>query len=279
MSAGTVISGGFPGRVAQEVQPNPKCRGCLHYVDSAGRTGACSIGLRPWLCGDTGDAADIGYAPIDGGAGAYLPDMSNHGAHAHEVETQCVSDLYGAGSTKPVQMQQVSLGEEHVHLIKSMVSQHTAMQKSQCRLCKSAGTHGMQPFNNEPQVCTCEPIEAIAIAKSLASRLTNRQRASMTLEDVTQFVYDVAKSGFKMPVEKAHHLTKPSDDLKKTDPQTAVSLKKIHSFVKQHGGIRSTLHDDHVKIHIPWRHVDTGEEGTDVHKVTTMSQARRHLGY
>jgi hypothetical protein len=198
MAAGTVISGGFPGRVAQEVQPNQKCHGCLHYDGQAGRTGACTIGLRPWLCGE-GEAAEIGYAPITHGAGSYLPDMNTHGSHAAEVESQDVSSLYGAGSTRPVMIQQVSLGEEHVQLVKSMVANHTKMQKSMCRLCHQAGTIGISRSNADPQVCTCEPIAARDIAKSIYSRLSNRAQQAVTPDDVEQFVYDVAKSGFKMP--------------------------------------------------------------------------------
>ena len=201
MSAGTVISGGFPGRVAQEVTPNQKCSGCLHYDGQAGRIGACTIGSRPWLCGD-GGAADIGYAPLVRGAGTYLPGMSNHDAQAPEVETQFVSDLYGAGSTRPVTFEQVSLGEEHVHFIKSMVAQHASLQREMCRLCKSQGSIGVAPWTNDPQVCTCEPIAARDIAKSLAPRLNNRQRSILSLNDVTAFVYDVAKAGYKMPLEK-----------------------------------------------------------------------------
>lgn len=196
MAAGTVISGGFPGRVAQEVQPNPKCNGCLHFDGQAGRTGACTIGLRPWLCGE-GDAADIGYAPISRGAGAYLPGMDNHSVQAPHVDDQEVSDLYGARSTRGVQFQQVSLGEEHIHFVKSMVAQHTEVQKTMCRLCKSAGTIGTTHSNLAPQVCTCEPIAARDIAKALVSRLSNLARAVIDVDDATAFVYDVAQAGFK----------------------------------------------------------------------------------
>lgn len=202
MTAGTVISGGFPGRVAQEVQPNQKCGGCLHYDGQAGRTGACTIGLRPWLCGE-GDAADIGYAPLTRGAGAYLPDMSNHDAQAREVETQFVSELYGAGSTRPVQVQHVSLGENHVNFIKSMVDTHSMLQRSMCRLCANSGAIGTAPANVGPQVCTCEPMAARDVAKALAPKLSNLARSLMTIDDVIAFVYDVAKAGYKLPLEKA----------------------------------------------------------------------------
>lgn len=203
MSAGTVISGGFPGRVAQEVQPNPKCNGCLHFDGQAGRTGACTIGSRPWLCGE-GDAADIGYAPIARGAGTYLPGMSNTGVHAPAVGDQEVADLFGAGSTRPVSFQQVSLGEEHVHFVKSFVENHTLIQKSMCRLCKSAGALGTTHSNIAPQVCTCETIAARDVAKALMPRLSNRERSVVTLEDATGFVYEVAKAGFNSrAMEKA----------------------------------------------------------------------------
>jgi hypothetical protein len=202
MAAGTVVSGGFPGRIAQEVNPNQKCGGCLHYDGQAGRTGACTIGWQPWNCGD-GDAAEIGYAPIGHGAGSYLPDMSNHGAHAPEVETQFVSDMYGAGSTRPIHVQQVSLGEEHVHFVKSMVDDHAQFQRSMCRQCQSRGAIGTAPANVEPQVCSCSPIAAREVAKALAPRLSNLARSVMTFDDVVAFVYDVAKAGFKLPLEKA----------------------------------------------------------------------------
>ena len=155
------------------------------------------------MCGD-GGAAEIGYAPITHGAGSYLPDMSNHGAHAREVETQYVSDLYGSGSTKPVSVQTMSLGGEAVEFIKSMVDEHMSFERSTCRLCKSAGTTiGATPFTNDPQVCTCVPIKATDIAKALVGRMSNRERVETSFDDVTAFVYDVAKAGYKMPVAKA----------------------------------------------------------------------------
>lgn len=201
MAAGTIVSGGFPGRVAQEVQPNPKCNGCLHFDGQAGRTGACTIGLRPWNCGD-GDAADIGYAPITRGAGAYLPGMSNRSAQASQVGLQETDELTGAGSVRPVTFQQVSLGEEHVHFVKSLVSQHTTLQKSMCRLCQSSSMIGTAPPNIGYQFCTCAPIEARIIAKALVQKLSNLERSVIDLDDLTAFVYDVAKAGFKR-MEKA----------------------------------------------------------------------------
>lgn len=204
MSAGTVISGGFPGRVAQEVQPNQKCGGCLHYDGQVGRTGACTIGLRPWLCGE-GDAQDIGYAPLTRGAGSYLPDMGNHGVHAPEVAPQQTSDLHGVGSTRPVQVQQVSLGEEHVHLVKSLVERHATLQKAVCRACSMRGTYGIAPPNVGVQVCSCVPLEATTVAKAIISRMSNAQRSVLSSEsadpvaDVAQWVRDVAKAGFRKP--------------------------------------------------------------------------------
>lgn len=201
MSAGTVISGGFPGRVAQEVQPNQKCGGCLHYDGQVGRTGACTIGDSPWKCGD-GDAPDIGYAPLARGAGSYLPDMSNHGAHAPEVDPQHVGGLYGAGSTRPVEIRQVSLGEEHVHLVKSMVDRHAELQKSQCGLCSMQGSHGVTPPNVGYQLCSCAPLAAEVVAKAIMSRASNSLRATTMFSDVVEWVRDVAKAGFRLPVPK-----------------------------------------------------------------------------
>lgn len=199
MSAGTVISGGFPGRVAQEVQPNQKCEGCLHYDRQAGRTGACTIGEHPWNCG-TGEAQEVGYAPLHRGAGSYLPDMSNHGAHAPGVAAQPASDLHGAGSTRPVAFHQVSLGEEHVHVVKSVLEGHGRLQKSQCRLCSMQGTHGTAPPNLGLQVCTCKSIRAEDVAKAVVARMSNALRAAVPFDALVQWVRDVAKAGFRLPL-------------------------------------------------------------------------------
>lgn len=201
MSAGTVISGGFPGRVAQEVQPNQKCEGCLHYDRQVGRTGACTIGLHPWNCGD-GEAPEVSYSPLVRGANG--PDLSNHGVHAPEVDAQHVSGLYGTGSTRPVTIQQVVLGEEHVHLVKSLVERHAELQKSQCRLCSMRGSHGIGPMNAGAQECSCVPLQAVAVAKALAARMSNAQRAQLQanpnwVQDTAEWVRAVAKAGFRAP--------------------------------------------------------------------------------
>lgn len=201
MPAGTVISGGFPGRVAQEVQPNQKCEGCLHYDRQAGRTGACTIGERPWNCGE-GEAQEVGYAPLHRGAGSYLPDLSNHGAHAPEVDPHGSSDLYGVGSTRPVTFHQVSLGEEHVHLVKSMVESHTRIQKSQCRLCSMQGSHGTAPANVGYQVCTCAPIQAETVAKAIEGRMSNALRVAVPFDELVEWVREVTKAGFRLPIPK-----------------------------------------------------------------------------
>lgn len=201
MAAGTVISGGFPGRVAREVHPNQKCEGCLHYERQAGRTGVCTIGLRPDNCGD-GEAPEVSYAPIASGAGSYLPDMSNHGAHAPEVDPQHVGGLYGSGSTRPVAIQQVTLGEEHVHIVKSVLGQHADLQKSQCLRCSMRGAHGTSPHNVDPQPCTCKPIEAATVAKAVASRMSNAARARIPLDSLTEWVREVVKAGFQLPAPR-----------------------------------------------------------------------------
>lgn len=201
MAAGTVISGGFPGRVAQEVHPNQKCSGCLHYDGQGGRTGVCTIGERPWNCG-TGDAQDVGYAPIARGAGAYLPDMTARRMGAPDADPQEAADLYGAGSTRPVQVRQVTLGEEHVHFVKSLVARHSDFQKSQCRLCSMAGAHGVAPCNVGIQFCTCAPITAESVAKALTGRLSNALREAYDADELAEWVRDVAKAGFRLPVPR-----------------------------------------------------------------------------
>lgn len=201
MSAGTVISGGFPGRVAREVFPNQKCSGCLHYDGQAGRTGACLIGLRPDNCG-SGEHPNVSYAPIARGAGSYLPDMSNHGARAQEVDQAGTSALYGLGSVRPVVVRQISLGEEHVHVVKSVLAAHRRMQKSQCRRCSMDGAHGTSPMNVEPQPCTCSPISAEVVAKAVLGGMTNAARDGLTVDGVASWVRDVAKAGFRLPAAR-----------------------------------------------------------------------------
>lgn len=225
MSAGTVISGGFPGRVAQEVTPNQKCEGCLHYDRQAGRTGACTIGDSPWKCG-AGDAPDIGYAPLARGAGSYLPDMGSHGARAPEVDPQVVGGLYGSGSTRPVEIRQVSLGEEHVHVVKSVLERHAELQKSQCLRCSMRGTHGTAPHNTDPQACSCRPIEAATVAKAVVARMSNAQRVGAPLDAVTAWVREVAKAGFRLPASN----TRGSADLR--------------AFALEHSGVEGNGRSD-----------------------------------
>lgn len=202
MPAGTVISGGFPGRVAREVFPNQKCSGCLHYDGQGGRTGVCTIGLRPDNCGD-GEVPEISYAPIVRGAGSYLPAMSNHPAQAPEVDPQETSALHGSGSTRAVQVHQVSLGEEHVHFVKSMLDEHDRLQKSQCLRCSMQRTHGTAPHNAGTQSCTCQTISAEVVAKAIISRMSNALKSRVSVGDVAAWVRDVAKAGFRLPAPKS----------------------------------------------------------------------------
>lgn len=230
-SPGTVISGGFPGRVAQEVQPNQKCHGCLHYDGQGGRTGVCTIGSKPFMCGE-GDDQMTGYAPLARGAGSYLPDMSNHAVQAREVPTQFVSDLYGAGSTRPVQFQQVTLGEEREHFVKSLVEKHMEIERKCCRLHQGNGpSFGTSPYNTAPQSCSCVMPTDVSVAKALVGQLSNRERVQLDDADLLDFVrafgdvkwtgeyvevkHDVGKGSFFTPVGKyetsrgqggAHHV-------------------------------------------------------------------------
>lgn len=187
-SPGTVISGGFPGRVAQEVTPNPKCHGCLHYDGQGGRTGVCTVGLKPAICGE-GELPEFTYAPIARGAGAYLHDMNNHAVQAREVDAQSVGGLYGAGSTRPVQFQVVTLGDEHAHFIKSFIDQHMEVERKCCRLHQGHGLAiGSSPYHNAPQSCSCVSPTDVMVAKALLPRLSNRERVALDVDDVLDFV-------------------------------------------------------------------------------------------
>lgn len=243
MAAGTVVSGGFPGRVAQEVQPNQKCNGCLHFDGQAGRIGACTIGLRPWLCGD-GGAADIGYAPISQGAGSYLPGMSNHDAQAHDVETQFVSSLYGAGSTRPVEVQQMSLGAEHVHFVKSLVSKHMETERQMCRLHQGHGqSYGVSPYTNAPQSCSCVEVTDMVVAKALVGQLNNRQRAALTREQLFGFVHDQAGVQHTVEVAKAFKVHGPDSAVQNvypTEKRAKTAAAKLDAL-KHPSGVRHSV--------------------------------------
>ena len=256
MAAGTVISGGFPGRVAQEVQPNPKCSGCLHFDGQGGRTGICTIGTKPWMCGD-GDAQDIGFAPIARGAGKYLPDMSNHSVQAREVETQFVSDLYGSGSTRPVKFQEVKLNEGHSLLVKSYYDRYMEMQRTMCRLHQGHGqSYGMAaPSNFDAQVCSCSNPSTRDMAKSLVPQLGNRERTMLEFEDIVEFVEDVVRAGFQR-IEKA-----------------VFPAGKYGKFVTSHVGDKSgtgMLRESSGRMHVHFHPADGSEP---VHVGTSASPA------
>jgi len=223
----------------------------MHYDGQAGRTGVCTIGDSPWKCGD-GDAQDIGYAPIARGAGSYLPDMSNHGAHAPEVGAQGTSELYGAGSTRPVTFHQVSLGEEHVHLVKSIVGRHTELQKSQCLLCSMRGARGgaVRPDIGF-QSCTCAPIQATDVAKTLVSRMSNAQRVGVSFDDLAQWVRDVAKAGFKLPVpRKARSLGARVVDPERRAEDRALNRPKKPALSDQVQAEAKTRKSDPIQIQL-----------------------------
>lgn len=60
-----------PGQMAQTVRANPKCLGCYHYDQIAGkRHGLCTKGLLPKKCGDGSDP-EAGYAPLVPDQAAY----------------------------------------------------------------------------------------------------------------------------------------------------------------------------------------------------------------
>jgi hypothetical protein len=57
------------------------------------------------------------------------------------------------------------------------------------------------------------------------------------------------------------------------DGAQAAKVAKVHAFVNNHSfgaGGHATLHEDHVKVH---------EEGEKPRRMSSMKQARDHLGY
>lgn len=89
----------------------------------------------------------------------------------------------------------------------------------------------------------------------------------------------VAKKGRKAGVGQTEFAPAPPMVSKGVDhPDAPMHVKRMHAFVKEHG-FHATAHEDHVKIHIPYRNVHTGEEGVDVFHAKNMKQVRQHLGY
>jgi hypothetical protein len=185
---GTVISGGFPGLVSQEVQPNLKCRGCFHFQPQQGKLGVCVVGLQPWNCGE-GDSPQTGYSPVDGPA-AIADEANAPVARAAEVDVQEVAPMYSRVANTAMPIKWDVLGEEHVSMAKGLADEWSARQRVFCPLHQGSGgaAQGTGAFNAGYALCKCQPVNRGDIAKSIAANLSNRARHLLDMDDVRYFV-------------------------------------------------------------------------------------------
>lgn len=155
---------GYIGLMAQKVDPNPKCQGCLHYdPQRGGDGGVCTIGLRPFTCG-TGEHPRMGYAPLTG----LVADFA-----AHTFPAQARTP--GADNNLRIAIQARTLGEEHVEMVKSGAARLGQLYK--CRAC-SLGKALTTTTNVETMrlgACTCPPVSERSLVKSVMESLNNRQ--------------------------------------------------------------------------------------------------------
>lgn len=131
------------------VMRNSKCDGCLHFDANRGREGVCTIGENPHSCG-AGDQPSYGYAPIE-----HLAPEPTLMTTSAQPPSPGAADM----SYSRIAMQVVSLGEEHIDMVKSLVRDATEQT-----LRKSVG-----------QVFIKEPSDDV-IARRLSTHLNNRQR-------------------------------------------------------------------------------------------------------
>lgn len=147
--------------MAQAVAPNAKCGGCLNYDQNRGEYGACLVGLRPNVCGN-GEHPEMGYAPMGGAATAPM---------GHTPIAQ--SGVPGPVNATP-EVKVISLGEEHVDMVKSL--DHLLTDNSMCRAHLRGGQGAGQVSRSVPHgfACQCRDVTDIEIAKSLYKQLNNR---------------------------------------------------------------------------------------------------------
>lgn len=166
--------------LGQTVDPNPKCNGCLHYDAQRGRGGVCTIGLRPFTCG-TGDMPLIGYAPMD----SLVADFQPMAPRAQ------VSDGGDGKDTVTIAVKTITLGEEHVDLVKSHI-RNVAPLSGQTNDRHGISSRSTASFRAVP---TASPNERVVV-KALLTQLNNAERFVLgdTAEAaITSFVHHVVK--------------------------------------------------------------------------------------
>ena len=172
------------GQLAQTVQPNPKCGGCLHYEPQRGDTGVCATGLRPWTCGD-GTAPSMGYAPFSVSAVPNPNDLASSPAQAMSL---------GAGQ---VPIQTVVLGEEHAHLVKSMTTELEQSSTLGCHMHRHGRGMGQTSLNvPTDSMCTCKSVSNSSVLAAIKPYLPNRVNYAVGVDELLDFIDTVRKAGY-----------------------------------------------------------------------------------
>lgn len=200
----------FPGVIAQEVSPNPKCNNCLHFEGNRGTVGLCVIGLRPWLCGD-GDNQIAGFSPLDG----QKPTEPGNVAASGQANA-------GVDTLQVVPMSLTVLGDEHAVMTKSIHDELDAIQKKVCPLHQNTTTMKSYSQSVGVQVCKCKRIASKAIATKLFKALENKERVHVNEDDVLFFVRGI-RQGME-PFDIA--LARLRDGVTSDDMNKSLSVEK-----------------------------------------------------
>lgn len=226
----------IPGQIAQQVSPNPKCNNCLHYQGNAGKFGVCTIGLRPWLCGD-GDNQIAGYSPLDG------QGPTDPGSSITSVQADA-----GVDQLQTVPMSLTVLGDEHAEMAKSFHDELDSYQKATCPLHQNAGVAKSYGANVGAVVCSCQRITSKSVAQKLWKALENKERVHLTMSDVVFFVRGVRKgmTPFEVALTRLHAGTEGS--LAKSFGDNNQLAKSLYGDDWTTQFIGTSLFDDAVKL-------------------------------
>lgn len=175
------------GQLANIVNPNPKCRGCLHYLDAPS---ACEIGLNPAICGD-GSTPVQGYAPIESTG----PDPT-----VTEEPGDSVTESARAGTPRgrdiplvPISTSHLGDASELLALSQRMIPDLKKAAKEGCSV-HGFNDGGMGIGNIHASIiqtharCHCLPFTVDDCAKAIHDELGARLRNRVSIKQVKAFI-------------------------------------------------------------------------------------------
>ncbi len=255
----------YCGQLAQTVQPNAKCAGCLHFNKDRGPTGVCEIGTRPAVCGD-GNSPVIGYAPVDRLTPEY-PIVMAPVAQARSKD----APLF----VVPVQV----LGEEHAQMVKSIEHELVSQVQSRCSLHQqmSKGGNGFVSVHTPSHLmsCSCTPVSSSVIAKSVMSRLSNAASVFFAPVEIAVFVDDIRKG--QSPLAAGNAMLYWNDfAARHNDPEYhAIAAKSavVNGIIAHKSGDRKKLRDS---LHVASKNLQHCVKSG--HQSRTANTARENFG-